>query len=81
MPMSPPVAIAQDTERNRFIDGRTVQAARTPLPDPLADMRLRMQDTQQWHGQQMAGRRWPIACLSLEITQRCNLDCTLCGHF
>ena len=26
----------------------------------------------------MAGRRWPIACVSLEITQRCNLDCTLC---
>jgi len=26
----------------------------------------------------MAGRRWPVACVSLEITQRCNLDCTLC---
>ncbi|MGH8760137.1 MAG: radical SAM protein, partial [Burkholderiales bacterium] len=27
---------------------------------------------------QIAGRRWPIGCVSLEITQRCNLDCTLC---
>jgi len=24
------------------------------------------------------GRRWPIACVALEITQRCNLDCSLC---
>ena len=32
----------------------------------------------QWHGHQMAGRRWPVACVALEITQRCNLDCTLC---
>lgn len=28
-------------------------------------------------GQQM-GQRWPVACIALEITQRCNLDCTLC---
>lgn len=26
----------------------------------------------------MAGRRWAVACVSLEVTQRCNLDCTLC---
>jgi molybdenum cofactor biosynthesis enzyme MoaA len=26
----------------------------------------------------VAGRRYPIGCVSLEITQRCNLDCTLC---
>ena len=28
-------------------------------------------------GQQMGGR-WSIGCVALEITQRCNLDCTLC---
>lgn len=28
-------------------------------------------------GQQM-GSRWPIGCVALEVTQRCNLDCTLC---
>jgi 7,8-dihydro-6-hydroxymethylpterin dimethyltransferase len=27
---------------------------------------------------QTATRRWPIGCISLEVTQRCNLDCTLC---
>jgi len=27
---------------------------------------------------QQLGRRWPIGCVALEITQRCNLDCTLC---
>lgn len=27
---------------------------------------------------QVASRRWPIGCVSLEITQRCNLDCSLC---
>ena len=37
-----------------------------------------MQATRQWHPGQMAGRRWPVGCVSLEITQRCNLDCTLC---
>ena len=49
-----------------------------PEPDALGTMRLRMQRTGQWHEGQMAGRRWPMACVSLEITQRCNLDCTLC---
>ena len=28
--------------------------------------------------EQMAGRTFPMACVALEITQRCNLDCTLC---
>ncbi len=37
-----------------------------------------MQRTGQWLPGQTAGRRWDVACVSLEITQRCNLDCTLC---
>jgi 7,8-dihydro-6-hydroxymethylpterin dimethyltransferase len=28
-------------------------------------------------GQQM-GQRWAVGCIALEITQRCNLDCTAC---
>ena len=32
----------------------------------------------QWTPQQLAGRRWPVGCVAMEITQRCNLDCTLC---
>ncbi|HKA46308.1 MAG TPA: radical SAM protein [Burkholderiales bacterium] len=31
-----------------------------------------------WNMNQPMGRRWPIGCVALEITQRCNLDCTLC---
>ncbi|MEM8800858.1 MAG: radical SAM protein [Pseudomonadota bacterium] len=27
---------------------------------------------------QAAGTYWQIGCVSLEVTQRCNLDCTLC---
>ncbi|HMF09169.1 MAG TPA: radical SAM protein, partial [Thermoanaerobaculia bacterium] len=27
---------------------------------------------------QVLGRRNAIGCVALEITQRCNLDCTLC---
>ena len=57
-------------------------AALTPLGAPSTDpsraMREHMQRTGQWAPNQMAGRRWPVACVSLEITQRCNLDCTLC---
>jgi 7,8-dihydro-6-hydroxymethylpterin dimethyltransferase len=49
-----------------------------PSKNTLSHMRERMQHTGQWSPEQMAGRRWTVACVSLEITQRCNLDCTLC---
>jgi 7,8-dihydro-6-hydroxymethylpterin dimethyltransferase len=44
----------------------------------LARLAKNMQRTGQWSAGQAAGRRWTIGCVSLEITQRCNLDCTLC---
>ena len=52
----------------------------TPAEDgsPLERIRARMDASGQWHKKQNAGRRWSIGCVSLEITQRCNLDCTLC---
>ena len=31
-----------------------------------------------WSSSQQMGSRWPVGCVVLEITQRCNLDCTLC---
>jgi tetraether lipid synthase len=37
-----------------------------------------MIDNGCWSKHQQMGRRWAIACVALEITQRCNLDCTLC---
>lgn len=49
-----------------------------PAQDALADARANQHRAGQWSDHQMAGRRWPVACVSLEVTQRCNLDCTLC---
>ena len=61
-----------------LVDARDVAPQRQPLADPRADLAWRMQRTGQWLPGQTAGRRWGVACVSLEITQRCNLDCTLC---
>jgi 7,8-dihydro-6-hydroxymethylpterin dimethyltransferase len=44
----------------------------------LAKARHRMIETGQWNSAQLMGRRWPIGCVALEITQRCNLDCSAC---
>ena len=52
-----------------------LQTERRARLAPLADS---MRRTGQWSPAQAAGRRWTIGCVSLEITQRCNLDCTLC---
>ena len=38
----------------------------------------RLSEVDLWLPSQIAGRRWAMGCVSLEITQRCNLDCTLC---
>jgi len=62
------------------MDQAEIAAAR---PAPMArhaldDARARMQETGQWHPLQSMGRRWNMGCVALEITQRCNLDCTLC---
>src|SRR5262245_51243722 len=43
-----------------------------------APLRLRLRRAGAWAPNQIAGRRWAIGCVSLELTQRCNLDCTLC---
>ena len=47
-------------------------------PERLARLEVRMRRTGQWSPAQLAGRRWAMGCVSLEVTQRCNLDCTLC---
>jgi 7,8-dihydro-6-hydroxymethylpterin dimethyltransferase len=49
----------------------------------LSEARHRIIATDQWTANQLMGRRWPIGCVALEITQRCNLDCAACylsGH-
>lgn len=45
---------------------------------PMQRAAERLRRAGQWHPAQTMGRRFPIGCVALEITQRCNLDCTLC---
>ena len=53
----------------------------TLLDDGLSALQRaqqRMVQADQWAPWQALGRRFAIGCVALEITQRCNLDCTLC---
>ncbi|MGI8738765.1 MAG: radical SAM protein [Gammaproteobacteria bacterium] len=45
---------------------------------PLERARRRMEMSGQWAPWQALGRRMAIGCVALEVTQRCNLDCTYC---
>jgi 7,8-dihydro-6-hydroxymethylpterin dimethyltransferase len=45
---------------------------------PIERARRVIEQAGFWSANQQMGRRWPIGCVALEITQRCNLDCTLC---
>lgn len=45
---------------------------------PLERGRRRMAQAGQWAPWQAVGRRMAIGCVALEVTQRCNLDCTYC---
>ena len=48
----------------------------TSEPQRLRHTRERMKD--QFTPNQILGRLHPIGCVAVEITQKCNLDCTLC---
>jgi len=48
------------------------------MPLAVERSRQRMQVAKVWSENQVLGRRYSIGCVALEITQRCNLDCTLC---
>jgi len=67
----------------RFLNKREL-AAWPPYSLPsdslgaLENTRQRMQRNGQWAPWQMIGRRMAIGCVALEITQRCNLDCSYC---
>jgi len=69
------------SDDSEFLSVKEINAAipqsRPPL-DPVAAAQHRLQATGQWDATQFMGRRWPIGCVALEITQRCNLDCTAC---
>lgn len=46
--------------------------------DRRAPLRDGLQGCGEYGATQTAGRFYPVACVALEVTQRCNLDCTLC---
>lgn len=46
--------------------------------DRRAPLRAGLAEAGEFHARQTAGRFYPIACVALETTQRCNLDCSLC---
>jgi hypothetical protein len=68
MPFMTPTEIRARGPEPLPADGRT----------PLDRARERMRAAGQWQPWQALGRRYPIGCVALEITQRCNLDCALC---
>ncbi len=52
-------------------------------PDPPkrvapGTLRRALEQNDVWSPMQVAGRHWEVACVALEIPQRCNLDCELC---
>jgi pyruvate-formate lyase-activating enzyme len=63
-------------------DGEIEAHRPAPLPapgtSPLEKARRVARASGHFDPQQQMGTRWPIGCVALEITQRCNLDCTLC---
>ncbi len=66
-----------------YLDGREIEAflpyTEPPVPgERRARLRQRLMEAGCYGPGQIGGRRWPIGCVSLEITQRCNLDCSLC---
>jgi 7,8-dihydro-6-hydroxymethylpterin dimethyltransferase len=63
-----------------YLSPQEIRAAQPEVrtSDPIGQARERMQATGQWHPNQALGRRYGVGCVALEITQRCNLDCTLC---
>jgi 7,8-dihydro-6-hydroxymethylpterin dimethyltransferase len=68
---------------SKFMTPTAIKASQPEQPSAphgaaLAKARDRMIKTGQWNPAQLMGRRWPIGCVALEITQRCNLDCSAC---
>jgi 7,8-dihydro-6-hydroxymethylpterin dimethyltransferase len=71
-----------DQIRTRAAAELATAQSRAEVPDvaqaALDRAREAMIETGQWDAAQSMGRRWPIGCVALEITQRCNLDCGAC---
>ncbi len=69
-----------------MVEALTAEEIESWRPDPWVaaepasfdQARERMRAVGQWGPTQAMGRRWPVGCVALEITQRCNLDCSIC---
>jgi len=64
-----------------YLDARDIAALaprRLGRIEALREARQSLEEIGQWTSNQQMGRRWAVACVALEITQRCNLDCSLC---
>ena len=67
----------------RFLSPNEILAWQpTPKPvgcvDPAKRLRRALINNDLWTPSQVAGRTFAMGCVSLEVTQRCNLDCSLC---
>jgi len=67
----------------RFLSEDEIDAHRPGLApargtSPFEKARRIAVESGHFSPRQQLGNRWPIGCVALEITQRCNLDCTLC---
>jgi molybdenum cofactor biosynthesis enzyme MoaA len=67
----------------RYLSAEDIEAyAPYAEPPPPGGRRARLRERLEQSGcagpGQIGGKRWPIGCVSLEVTQRCNLDCSLC---
>ena len=78
-----PESIPRPRASQAFLSAEEIAAWRAPSAgDVDPDLRRPLRQALSQHGQldagQTAGRFYPIACVALEVTQKCNLDCTLC---
>lgn len=60
------------------IQAHQVEATPGVNYDPRDYIKQRLASVNQWSSKQQLGTRLSIGCVALEITQRCNLDCTCC---
>jgi len=73
----------EDVEPTAFLSPDDVDKWPTRPPRLSSDdrtelLREAMIENDLWTPEQVAGRNFAMGCVSLEITQRCNLDCSLC---
>lgn len=78
---SPPATAQLGAHSRQYAADARIADDEPPPSNGMASLeiaRQRMIATGQWNPGQIMGRRWPVGCVALEITQRCNLDCTAC---